>query len=78
MARPVCGNTILSDGKPVDQGKCNAPCVGDGNEICGGSDALNLYAYKNYTFTNGPATIVSSYKCFGSPTCLRLAFFSTT
>lgn len=78
MARPVCGNTIMDEGKPIDPGNCNFPCTGNCNEICGGSNALNLYVYNKYAFTNGPATTVSAYKCFGTPTCLRYALHSKT
>ena len=38
-----CGNEINSPGAPISQGSCNRACVGDNMEVCGGSDALQVY-----------------------------------
>ncbi|CEL08179.1 WSC domain-containing protein [Aspergillus pseudodeflectus] len=40
-----CGTAILNGGVPITTGgTCNIPCAGDSAQICGGSDALNLYS----------------------------------
>ncbi|KAF8258450.1 WSC domain-containing protein [Lactarius quietus] len=43
-----CGNEINSPGAPISQSSCNKACTGDNTEVCGGSDALQLY---NFTGT---------------------------
>ncbi|KAI9449280.1 WSC domain-containing protein [Lactarius psammicola] len=38
-----CGNEIRSPGVPISQSACNQVCIGDGTEVCGGPNALQLY-----------------------------------
>lgn len=65
-----CGNTIMGTGAPVNASSCNLGCTGSKDSLCGGNLALNLYVQNNSSFTRGPASILSSYNCFGNPQCL--------
>ncbi|KAG2002470.1 hypothetical protein CC2G_004661 [Coprinopsis cinerea AmutBmut pab1-1] len=49
-AECFCGN-FINQGAPVPDGQCNMPCAGNGSQLCGGPDRLNIY---NYTGTALP------------------------
>lgn len=38
-----CGNTIQNSNTPTSPSACNMPCTGNKTELCGGSNAINLY-----------------------------------
>jgi hypothetical protein len=40
---PDCGNTTSDISNVVTGDHCGTKCVGDPNEICGGSNSLSLY-----------------------------------
>ncbi|KAI2789285.1 hypothetical protein POX_e07315 [Penicillium oxalicum] len=39
-----CGTAILNDAAVIDSSACNTPCPQNPAEICGGSNALSMYA----------------------------------
>ncbi|KAJ7323157.1 hypothetical protein DFH08DRAFT_711878, partial [Mycena albidolilacea] len=51
-----CGNALLYVYN-VPQGNCVLPCAGDASELCGESQALNLYQFANTSFTTGPPSL---------------------
>ncbi|KAF8799941.1 WSC-domain-containing protein [Phlegmacium glaucopus] len=38
-----CDNVIESTGAPISSSSCNMPCTGNPDEICGGSNAINIF-----------------------------------
>ncbi|KAH9485989.1 WSC domain-containing protein [Psilocybe cubensis] len=38
-----CDNNIESPGAPIDASACSMPCTGNSGEICGGSNAINIF-----------------------------------
>jgi len=42
-----------------DSSKCNKPCDGDFREMCGGSNALNLYQNGQQKYTRGPVAVLA-------------------
>ncbi|KAJ7026857.1 hypothetical protein C8F04DRAFT_101644 [Mycena alexandri] len=56
-----CGNALLYV-YTVPQGNCVLPCAGKSSELCGGSEALNLYQFAATPFTTGPPSTVFGYK----------------
>ncbi|KAJ7758676.1 WSC domain-containing protein [Mycena metata] len=56
-----CGNALLYV-YTVPQGNCVLPCAGNASELCGGSQALNLYQFADTPFTTGPPSTVFEYK----------------
>lgn len=40
-----CGNEILHSLTRVPDGECKMPCVGNSNELCGGSFRLYIFTY---------------------------------
>jgi hypothetical protein len=66
----VCGNSIQYNNGPELVEKCSRACAGDPSQICGGSDALNMYRRGVNPASHGPATIlVPSYKGFQLTGC---------
>ncbi|KAJ7932051.1 hypothetical protein B0H13DRAFT_809105 [Mycena leptocephala] len=55
-----CGNALLYVYN-VPQGNCVLPCAGNTSELCGGSEALNLYQFADRPFTTGPPSTVFGY-----------------
>ncbi|KAJ7022822.1 hypothetical protein C8F04DRAFT_970959, partial [Mycena alexandri] len=55
-----CGNALLYV-YTVPQGNCVLPCAGNASELCGGSQALNLYQFADTPFTTGPPSTVFNY-----------------
>lgn len=53
-----CGNSIQYNNRAASPAKCDKPCAGDGNNICGGADALNLYQNGRKKYTIGPASVL--------------------
>ncbi|KAJ7864636.1 hypothetical protein B0H14DRAFT_2736161 [Mycena olivaceomarginata] len=65
-----CGNALLYVYN-VPQGNCVLPCAGNASELCGGSQALNLYQFANTSFTTGPPSIVFAYKNWNRWACIN-------
>ncbi|KAJ7758673.1 WSC domain-containing protein [Mycena metata] len=65
-----CGNALLYV-YTVPQGNCVLPCAGNASELCGGSQALNLYQFADTPFTTGPPSIVFEYKNWVRWACIN-------
>ncbi|ROW05808.1 hypothetical protein VMCG_05123 [Cytospora schulzeri] len=70
-----CGNTIMDNAYPVSTEKCNSPCAGDENQICGGYGYMSLYARNGFNFTIGVSPRVTPrglfrVGCYTDPTAI--------
>jgi hypothetical protein len=54
-----CANS-LSGGSIATDGRCNMACLGNANEICGGSNGLSLYEYSAYYSKTSSVTTTSA------------------
>ncbi|KAG8840047.1 hypothetical protein FRB91_006583, partial [Serendipita sp. 411] len=63
-----CGNTIMGSNQP-SSGICNMACTGDGDQICGGAGAINIYVKDNFQYTVGPASVLESYNGYSKTQC---------
>jgi len=63
-----CGNTIMGYNRP-NPDICTMPCLGNAGEVCGGADAIYIYARNDYQYTIGPASPLASYNGYSQTNC---------
>lgn len=51
-----CDNSLHNGAAPADSSKCNMPCAGNANEMCGAGDILSVYNIGNLTVYQPPAS----------------------
>ncbi|KFZ02255.1 hypothetical protein V500_00331 [Pseudogymnoascus sp. VKM F-4518 (FW-2643)] len=68
-----CDNAIMNNAVPAAAAGCNMPCPGNGAELCGGSNVMNLYSviptFQNlgcYTDTTNSRTLRTSLNLGGN------------
>ncbi|KAL8754956.1 MAG: hypothetical protein Q9184_004950 [Pyrenodesmia sp. 2 TL-2023] len=66
-----CGNRLQAGSVPAPSTECKYRCTGDQNEICGGDNRLNLYAFGTGTTVTPPVSTPKPYTfdgCFTEAT----------
>ncbi|KAG8756841.1 hypothetical protein FRC14_002619 [Serendipita sp. 396] len=66
-----CGNTIMGNNRPTSRDACNMPCTGDGNQTCGGADAIQIYVKDDFSYTFGPMRVLEVYHEYWKTQCWR-------
>ncbi|PMD28773.1 WSC-domain-containing protein [Hyaloscypha variabilis F] len=76
-----CGDTISNLALPAPESDCNAPCVGNTNETCGGADRLSLYRLKSNSSaasSSSSSSLSSTSSSFPSSSSSTSSSLSTT
>jgi hypothetical protein len=53
---PDCGNTMTAGSTSATLLDCASQCVGDANQMCGGTNSLSLY-WNGFAIEPGPTTV---------------------
>lgn len=69
-SRCYCGNTLTASTLP--NSSCNVACSLNSNEVCGGSNALNVYQNTNYVASTASSTPAASASASTSTSSLSL------
>jgi len=58
-----CDNTLSSSSTQLPESECNTACAGNGDEICGGSNAISVYEVGGTPDSAALSAESASYSC---------------